>query len=113
MDKEERALQLLERAENLGLRFEFDGGLNTVKRAKSGDRDRQDDALKELSKYVREIGRLLQRRAIGARGNELLGRRICCAEGEGVLASADSNGGLTITITKEDLRRPITFMYNA
>jgi hypothetical protein len=108
MDSGEKSQVLLERAEKLALRLKFDCGLIVCKRTESGDPERQDAIIEELNKYLTEVRRLVERRAIAASAKELLGQRIWSEDGEGVLAGASGDGLLTITIVKEGFRHPQT-----
>lgn len=113
MDRSEKSQVLLERAEKLGLRLELDSGLLIVKRMESGDLERQDVLVAELGKYLEDVRRLVEKRAIGARANDFIGQRIWSADGEGVLASGSCDGALTVTVVKEGLRHPQTLTAKA
>ncbi len=104
MDRMEKALEVLARAERVGLRPEFDSGLLVVKRTVSGDPTRQDDIIAEIGKYLSEVRRLVYHRAMAVRANDFLGEQMWSEEGDGVLASASIDGDLAITITKEGFR---------
>jgi hypothetical protein len=104
MDRMEKAVEVLARAERVGLRPEFDSGLLVVKRAVSGDPTRQDDIIAEIGKYLTEVRRLVYHRAMAVRANDFFGQRIWSEEGDGVLASASIDGNLAITMTKEGFR---------
>jgi len=113
MDKTEKAKALLERAERLGLRLDCESGLILVRRAESGDPERQDDLIAELGKCMGDVHRLVQQRAIGVHAQELVGQRIWSEDGEGVLASASVDGQLTITIVNAEFRQARTVMSRA
>ena len=104
MDRMEKAVEVLARAEMVGLRPEFDSGLLVVKRKVSGDPTRQDDIIAEIGKYLSEFRRLVYHRAMAVRAHDFLGQQIWSEEGDGVLSSASSDGDLAITITKEGFR---------
>jgi len=108
MDRNEKLAGLISRAENLGLRLEFDSGLMRV--TLSGPTNyRQEEVVKELSKFLPELRRCLELRAISARANALVGQRLWSPEfGEGTVAGGDASLGLTASFQKEGARRPQT-----
>jgi hypothetical protein len=106
MDRNEKGLdrkeviELLERAETLGVRLEFDSGLNLANLA-AGDLDRQLDIIAEICQlhYFGEIRRILERRAAVARVKQFIGRPIWFpGYGEGVLRDASSTGLLELSM---------------
>jgi hypothetical protein len=78
MDRTEKAIALIERAEQLGLGLglEHDSGLILVKQTESGDPDRQSAIIAELGKYISDVRALEQRRAIGDRAKGFVGQRV-------------------------------------
>ena len=109
MDRAEKELnELLERAAKFGLNLEFDSGLILVRRTESGDPERQDEILAELVKKLGDVRRLIERRAMGVRAQELLGRRVWCEDGEGVLAGSSEDGGLSISFVRSGWRHTQT-----
>jgi hypothetical protein len=113
MDRDERARVVVERAEKFGLRLDLDSGLLIAKRLESGDLERQDAIIGELGKYLADVRRFVEKRAIGARANDFIGQRIWSADGEGVLASASVDGALEVTANNEGFRHPQTITANA
>jgi hypothetical protein len=113
MEREERARVVVERAEKFGLRLGLDFGLLIVKRMESGDLERQDALIAELGKYLGDVRRLVEKRAIGGRANDFIGQRIWSADGEGVLAGASGDGALEVTVNKEGFRHPLTLTAKA
>jgi hypothetical protein len=112
--------ELMKCAEKLGVRLEFRSGLNVaVKQTESGDPERQDAILAELVKHIGDVRRSVERRAMAAHANELLGERIWCPEftmkegnaSEG--ASASGDGALMISVDNERFRNPQTLTSNA
>jgi len=105
MDRAERATELLQEAEEIGVHVEFDCGLILAKMAK-GDREKQLAIVEEISKLSREVRRLARQRAIATRAKELLGRPIWMPEyrQQGKLVGADDDGGLVVSIDKAGLR---------
>src|ERR1700722_14998946 len=97
MDRTEKLHAMIERAERLGLRLEFDSGLIVVRQMQPGDPERQDAIIEELGKHLSDVYRFVQRRAIGARATELAGQRIWSEYGEGGLARGRNDGGLFIS----------------
>ena len=90
------------RARRLGVRIEFDCGLNLAKRPAPGDPERQGAIVDELGKYISDIRPLVQGRAIAARARDFIGQRIFSQEhGAGTLVDAGEDGTLTIRISKE------------
>jgi hypothetical protein len=106
----EKAIELVEQAQTLGLRLEFDSGLLLLVRRKGSSAGA---FIAELGGYLSDVRRLIERRAIAARANEFLGQRIWSAEGEGVLAGASSDGELSVTIRREGAQRPLTLTSKA
>lgn len=102
MDRAEHANELMARARRLGLRVEFDSGLNVAKQPAAGDPERQGAILEELGKYISDIRPLAQGRAIAARGKDLIGHRIFSQlHGAGTLVGVADDGCLTIRISAE------------
>jgi hypothetical protein len=101
MYEDERAIELVNRAERLGLHLQFESGMNVVKYAPGGDANGQIEILAALARNIVAVRRLIQKRAIGARGKKLLGARIWDEErGEGTLTRAEEDGSLTISFEK-------------
>ncbi|MGO9639892.1 MAG: hypothetical protein ACLP1Y_01120 [Candidatus Acidiferrales bacterium] len=105
MDRREKAGELLAQAERAGLRLEFDSGLNLVKRMESGDPDRQRAIIAELTKYLPEIRRAIEGRAIAARATKFVGQRVWSENGPGTLIRGSHDGVLTIS-TGAEVRGP-------
>jgi len=101
MDRNEKANELIARAENAGIRLEFDSGLNVVKRTESGDPDGQRAIIAELWKHLGEVRHLAEGRAIGRRGQQLVGKPIWCEHGHGTLLGESYDGTLTISTSQE------------
>ncbi len=102
MQRNEIVEQLMQQAENLGLRFEFDCGLVRVTRSAEGDRKRQNAAIDQLGKCTSGVRALTQARAIGARAADFIGQRIVSKEhGAGTLIGTSGDGCLMISVSKE------------
>jgi hypothetical protein len=104
MDRNERVQQLMQQAEKLGLRLEFDCGLLLVRRPQSGDPDRQEAIIAQLARYPSDVHRLMQRRASGIRGKDFVGARVWSPDGAGTLVGGSDDGTLTVRVGTE-LRR--------
>src|SRR5580704_3559643 len=90
----------MNRAEELGLRAEFDSGFVVMKYTPNGDTDRQTEILEELGNQIVHVRRFAQH-AIAARGKELLGQRVWFPDhGEGTLRDAGGDGLLDVLIIK-------------
>jgi hypothetical protein len=125
MDRVEKANELMELAEKLGVRLEFRSGLIVaVKQTESDDPERQDAILAELVKHLSSVRVLVKGRAIADCAKDLLGQRTFFLDGfnlstngqgvlSGVLSDASSDGSLTISIKKEGLRSPQMLTSNA
>jgi hypothetical protein len=115
MDRNEKLAELISRAKNLGLRFEFDSGLVTVTlTGPTNEPYRHEEVIKELSKFLPELRKRLELRAISVRANALVGQRLWSPEfGEGTVASGDAGLGLTASFQKEGARRPQTIGVSA
>jgi len=101
MDRGEKVQQLMQEAETLGLRLEFDSGLVLVKRPQSGDPDRQDAIIAKLARYIPDVRRLVELRASGVRAKDFIGARIWSANGAGSLVGSCEDGSLTIRVGAE------------
>ena len=108
MDRGERVQQLMQEAENVGLRLEFDCGLLVVEQAQSANPDRQEAIIAQLAKYAADVHRLLERRAAGARAAAFVGGRIWGEMGPGILIRGLENGELTVRVSAE-MRRSDQF----
>jgi hypothetical protein len=114
MNRNEKLNELVARAENLGLRFEFDSGLLTVSRMTNAEPYRQQEVVKELGKYLPELKSRLEPRAVGARANALVGQPLWSPEfGEGTVASGDEGSGLIASFQKEGARHLLTIAVSA
>jgi hypothetical protein len=98
MDKTERALELIEQAEHLGVHLEFNSGLAfAVKQITTSDlKGRQDAIIEDLVKNP-EVRRLAELRAIALRAKDLIGKKLLFRELQGV----DDRTGLSIPVAKE------------
>jgi len=102
MGRAEKALELLERGAKLGLRVEFQSGMNILKETALVDPEVLAVTMEQLANYLPEIRDICQRRAICALGKTLVSRRIWSKErGEGTLVGASDDGTLTISIGAE------------
>ena len=101
-NREDQLGQVLEEARNCGLRVQFDSGLLLVKR-KSGtyDRDKQSETIRKMGRYVADLRRLAEKRAIAARGKEFIGERIWMANSEGRLVDVSEDGTLSVRVSRE------------
>jgi hypothetical protein len=106
----EKAIELVERSQTLELRLEFDTGILVLVKPKGSSNG---DFIAELGKYLPDVRRLVERRAMAARANEFLGRQIWSQDGEGVLASASGDGELSVTILREGFQHPQTLTAKA
>jgi hypothetical protein len=104
MDRTEKAIALIERAEQLGLGLKLDSGLILVKQTKSGDPDRQSAIIAELGKYISDVRALEQRSAIGNRAKGFVGQRVWFQDlGDGTLEGANNDGGLMSQSKRQDI----------
>jgi hypothetical protein len=102
MDRAEKALELLGRAEELGARVVFASGLNIFIKSPTDDPARRSEVIAELAKYLPEVRSILQRRAVFGMARLHVGARIFSKQhGAGTLVSASEDGGLTISISEE------------
>jgi hypothetical protein len=102
VDKSEKAMELLERAAQLGLRVEFRSGLNILQKTAPLDPEVIASMMEQLAKYLPEIREIALRRAVSALGKTLVSRRIWSeGHGEGTLVGADEDGNLSISIGAE------------
>jgi hypothetical protein len=98
MDRIAKALDLIEQAKKLGVRMEFQDGLNLLKTPAPLD----SEFSTQLAKYLPEIRVLMQGRAIAALAKKLIGARIVSHEhGAGRLVDAATDGALTISVGTE------------
>jgi hypothetical protein len=119
VDRAAQAIELMERAEKLGIRLEFRAGFFVaVKRPGTGD-PRQDEIIAELVKYVSEVRLLVERREIAAGAKGLAGQRALFHDGNnllpggvsvlsGVVVGTSDNGLVEVSAEKEGWRRPQT-----
>jgi hypothetical protein len=113
MDGNEKALELLKRAEDLGLGIEFDSGFLAVELTETGDPAEQRVILADLGKWLTYVRELAKGRALAARAKKYVGQRIWHTEyGYGVLAGVAREGQLTITTERTDFRGPLTLTAN-
>ena len=118
MDRREKAQELIEQSEKLGVRLESRGGLIVAVKQTSGHPERQDAVIKELVRRFTDVRPLVERRAMAAYASELLGARILYPEFslmevtamEGELESASGDGAVTISVIKEGFRHPKVLM---
>src|SRR3984957_13586659 len=111
MDRTEKAKELIERAERLGVRLEFRRGLIAAVKQKSGHpvEKRQDAILEELAEHLGDVCPLVEWREMAAYASELLGARILYPAFtltqvnamEGVLASATGQGAGKFQVNKK------------
>jgi len=105
MDRAEKASEVIEQAIRLGLKPEFDGGLNVVTLPSTGDLEKQREVIQEITKRLADIRPLLEGRAVAARARKFLGQQICCPEiGVGTLADVSSDGTLQLSTSIGDDR---------
>jgi hypothetical protein len=102
VDRTERAVELVGRAANLGLRAEFQNGLTVIlKRTASADEEESvDDCLREIMKYLPEVRSILKQRAVAAVARKHAGSQIFSEYGAGTLVGASDNGLLTIKVNQ-------------
>jgi hypothetical protein len=116
VDRAEKAMELLKRATKLGLRVEFQSGMNILKKTAPVDPELLTSMMEQLANYLPEIRAISQRRAVAALGKNLASRRIWSKEhGEGTLVGASEDGMLTISVgiemrrsDEEEIRRSRT-----
>lgn len=102
MDRIEKANELIERGKRLGLRVEFQDGVNILRTTAGVDQEVLSSTLEQLATYLPEIREISQRRVIAALGKKHIGARIFSKEnGAGTLIAAQEDGTLTISISKE------------
>jgi len=117
MDRVEKANALIEQAEKRGIRLECDGVFLVANLAPTGDRERQDEIIADLTLYQREVHVLVKLRSLAARANAFLGQRVCFPDGftlsergegviSGVIVGASHDGLVDVSIEKEGSRRP-------
>jgi hypothetical protein len=68
VDKSEKAMELLERSAQLGLRVEFRSGLNILEKRAPADPEVITSMMEQLAKYLPEVHDISQRRAVAAFG---------------------------------------------
>jgi hypothetical protein len=129
MERSEKALLLIKRAEEIGMRLQFDSGLClvTVERSAPAGPEQEDSVISELMQYFPEVRRLLEIRAFTRRAQELIGKKICLWDGvgyrqgpagygsevkvsivrQGVLERVEGNK-LAVTIVREDHEETVT-----
>jgi hypothetical protein len=117
MDRVEKAQEVMQRAESLGFKLEFDFGFIRVVKPISGNPpERREAIIEELGKYLPEIRRLVERRATTDRAKDFFGQRVVFRDENnlsptgqsvlsGVLTSASSNGLMDVSI-KEGFEVP-------
>jgi hypothetical protein len=128
MDVNEKAVELLKRAENVGMRVDFDSGFLTVELTDTDDPENQRAILEALMQSLPEVRRLTEVRAMAVRAKEFLGKKILSFDGtamlekaggygdgkiiaivkEGTLAGIDDRGGLTVSIVSEGRSQRLT-----
>lgn len=104
MQREENVQQLMQQAETLGLRLEFDCGLVLVKRPQSTDPERAELIFAKIARYLSDVRRLVELRASGVRAKDFIGARIWSANGAGSLVGSSEDGTLTVRVGA-DVRR--------
>jgi hypothetical protein len=105
VDRRDKAMELLERAAKLGLRVEFQSGMNILKKSAPVDPKLITLIMEQLVNYLPEVRDISKRRAIAVLGKTLASRRIWSKEhGEGTLLEASEDGALTISICAETRR---------
>jgi hypothetical protein len=111
---EEKVNNLVERAENHGLRLEFDSGFLMVKQMAAGDSEKQNEIIEELGKFIVHLRRLAEHRAIAARAKQFVGSRVLLPEyGAGRLLGSDTDGHLNVSIQKKESRSSLTLSASA
>jgi hypothetical protein len=119
MDRAEKAVELVAKAERLGVRLDFDCNLLTATKAPSDDPGGQDLIIEELVKYIIEVRSLVRVRATSIRARYFFGQRIAIKDGlnlapagEGVLwgalAGAHGDGSLSISFSNEEWKQART-----
>jgi len=102
MDRIEKAAELIEQAQKLGLRMEFQDGLNVLKVPAAADPSVTALMLEQLAKYLPRIRELARQRAVAALAKKLIGARIFSREhGAGTLIDASDDGALTVSVSAE------------
>ena len=120
MDGTEKATELIERAERLGLYLKFVYGAVAVNRKGTGDSERREAILAELVKNLSDVRPLVERREMAAHAKEFIGRRILSPQIwfesveviDGVFAEVSNDGTVGISIETGG-RSPQTVTANA
>ena len=103
---EVKAQKLLEHAEQLGIRLEFDSGFVLVRRSATKDSHAADvlrTIIESLGQEIVAVRRLAIGRARAASAGKFIGERIFVPESEiivGTLKSVDQDGNLTVSYLK-------------
>ncbi|MGB2643435.1 MAG: hypothetical protein WBF09_08935 [Candidatus Acidiferrum sp.] len=119
MDRMEKAQTLIEQAQKLGVRLDFDCNLLTATKSPSGDPGGQDLVIEELAKHIVEARSLVKARATNVRASYFVGERIAINDGLslspggvgvlwGVLAGAHRDGSLRISFSSEEWKHART-----
>ena len=124
MDRAEKAVELVAKAERLGVRLDLDCNVLRATKAPSGDPGGQYLVIEELVRYVGEVRSLVKARATAIRAPYFLGQRIAIKDGEnlkpggegvvwGVLAGAHGDGSLSISFSNEEWKQARTITAKA
>jgi hypothetical protein len=115
MADEGKAEALVGRAEELGLRIEYDSGFLVATRSASADRQRDDEVaevIEQLSKCRREVFSIAVARARGVRGSNFVGRQVFIPALQvwGTLTDCSAEGIVTVSYPgHRDPERMLTF----
>ena len=123
MSRGEKAQEVLQRAERLGFKLEFDCGFMHVVKPISGDPARHEAIIMELGKYLPEVRWLVERRAAAVRAKDFVGQRVVFRDGfnlsptgqevlSGVITSTLDNGLMDVSL-QEGLQIPRRVTYKA
>ena len=102
MERSDKARELIERAQRMGIRLEMDKRLMLLRVSPSASgEDSRAFITEQILKYLPEIREIVEVRETSIRARELLGRPTLSAErGAGILVDAPDDGGLAISINK-------------
>jgi hypothetical protein len=105
VSREEKATEVLQRAEKLGIRLTFESGLIFAEPPAEAESEVIAMVTEQVVKYLPEVHPILSRRNTGVRAKDFVGQRIWSHEfGEGKLESAEPNGELVITVNQDGWR---------
>jgi hypothetical protein len=111
MDRTEKASELIEEAEQLGVHLKsvVPNLAFAVKQMVTGDlAERQEAICIELAKYLPEVRRLTELHAIAVRARAFIGKKILLRDGHGLLEGTDGYGtGQRVSIVREGVLKDV------